>query len=380
VLAGVSAAIALVAAAILWDVLATVFVAVTVAYAIRPVYRWFHTHGLKPWWASAMTLVVTVVGGLAALSPLVVVAWLRIDDLRAVLTSVPVPPTLTVELFGYTETIVVSEVVPDLFPIVQSFILGISTAIPILGIKFGVFALVVFALLMRGNRTRSALMNLVPSGYRDVAERFDTRARETLFAIYVVQAATAIGTFAIALPVFAVLGYDFPFTLATVAAVLQFLPIVGPSVLVGALAIFDLAAGATIRAMLVILVGGTLVAWLPDPIIRPRLASRTANLPGSLYFVGFTGGLFSMGVVGIVAGPLVVALLAEAVSVLADEVETQRTPESGEGVSVGVSPAPDGFDKVGSDTGEDNVEPDHEPTSTNGGTVDELPKRSPEDV
>jgi predicted PurR-regulated permease PerM len=54
-------------------------------------------------------------------------------------------------------------------------------------------------------------------------------------------------------------------------------------------------------------------------LIRPRLAHETAQLPGGLYFVGFVGGLLTLGPVGVIAGPLVVALVVELSSLLSSE-------------------------------------------------------------
>ena len=73
------------------------------------------------------------------------------------------------------------------------------------------------------------------------------------------------------------------------------------------------------RAALVFVLGSLLVAWLPDVVIRPRLARETADLPGSLYFVGFVGGLLTLGPVGVIAGPLAVALVVEMAELLTDE-------------------------------------------------------------
>ena len=42
-------------------------------------------------------------------------------------------------------------------------------------------------------------------------------------------------------------------------------------------------------------------------------------MPASLYFVGFTGGVLSLGVIGFIAGPVVVAMLVEVVNLLAAE-------------------------------------------------------------
>ncbi len=44
---------------------------------------------------------------------------------------------------------------------------------------------------------------------------------------------------------------------------------------------------------------------------RPKLARYTTGLPASLYFVGFTGGVLTLGVIGFIAGPVVIALLVE---------------------------------------------------------------------
>jgi predicted PurR-regulated permease PerM len=62
-----------------------------------------------------------------------------------------------------------------------------------------------------------------------------------------------------------------------------------------------------------------IIGLVPDLVVRPQLASRQAKLPVSLYFVGFVGGVLTVGVIGVVAGPLVVALLIETVQLLAGD-------------------------------------------------------------
>jgi predicted PurR-regulated permease PerM len=166
---------------------------------------------------------------------------------------------------------------------------------------------------------------VLPSAYHDVPVALNRRIRETLYGIYVLQAATAAGTFVIAIVVFAGLGYSAAFTLAVVAGFLQFVPVVGPGLLVGVLAVVDLIGGETTRAILVAVLGAVFIGLAPDAIIRPRLASRAAHLPTSLYFIGFTGGLLTVGAIGFIAGPLVVALLVEVVELLAAAGPNQRT-------------------------------------------------------
>ena len=328
VLAGVVALVGLIAAFLLQEVLATVFFAATVAYVLSPVEEWYARRGLPSWWAALATTLTGLAVAAVVLSPLVGVLYFRFGALNDLLSSFPVPEELTLSYLGFTRTIRLSEAAPAVTEFLEGFALSVAQAAPVFAIKATLFSMVVFALLMARDRLHRTLWAVVPREYHDVTRRLTERTSETLFAIYVLQAATALVTFAVSVPVFFALGYQYPFTLATVAGFLQFLPIVGPSVLVIGVAAIDVAVGNVTQAVLVLVVGLVLIAWLPDPLVRPRLARRTADMPGSLYFVGFTGGLFTLGVVGVVVGPLVVSLLSESVRVLADEMRAPHWQES----------------------------------------------------
>jgi predicted PurR-regulated permease PerM len=248
------------------------------------------------------------------------------------------PERLTVEAFGYAYTIDASVLLSVTREYVADLAFSLARLAPVLAIKG-----TLFALLVRQRQTSRALLAPIPHAYWDVAAAFHERTRETLSAIYVLQAATAAATFLVAFPIFALLGYDFAVTLALIAGLLQFLPIVGPSFLVAALAVYRLLAGEVVAAVLILVLGGVLIGWLPDAVVRPRLAQHTAHLPGSLYFVGFTGGLLSVGPIGFIAGPLVVALLVEATELLAAEVNGyghENGAEYGNGGEGGGGPNP----------------------------------------
>jgi predicted PurR-regulated permease PerM len=200
---------------------------------------------------------------------------------------------------------------------------------------------------------------VVPVGYRDAAVALHERTKDTLQAIYLLQIATAVGTFAMALPTFWALGYDYPVTMAVMAGILQFLPVIGPSLLIGAVAIYHLSVGDVDAAVLMVIVGGVVIAYLPDAIIRPRLAAMTADMPGSLYFVGFIGGLLTVGPIGVIMGPLAVALFTESVTQLSEEV-------AGVPVSDDYGPHDDGSGGEWTDT--EGPPPDADGTDTDGGT------------
>ena len=323
VLAGVVAAIGLVTGIILLEVLGTILFALTVAYVLLPVHGWLVRRGLSEWTAGVVATLIGFLGAVAVFVPIVYTLYVRRDDLIAVLESVP--EVLTVTVAGESFTIEAVEAQAWAIDQVQTLAVSFAIAAPELAVKFALFVLLLFAVLLKADDAIRAAIAPVPHEYRDVVYALGLRTRETLYAIYVLQLATAVATLFVGYPLFWLLGYEAPFTLALIAAILQFVPIIGPSLLVVPLALYEIViATDVVRGVLVGVLGVVLIAWGPDVTIRPRLARRSADMPGSLYFVGFTGGLFTLGPIGIVVGPLIVAVFVEAVSLLADEINDRE--------------------------------------------------------
>ncbi|WP_338740187.1 AI-2E family transporter [Haloplanus salilacus] len=307
------------------DVLATVFFAVTVAYLLVPLHEELTSRGLSTWWASIAATAAAALAVVALAVPLLLVVVGRLDEILAILSSLP--PTLTVDLYGFSATVTLSEARAMVLGYGRSLARSVAVVGPVLALKLTVFVMLVFALLSRTADADRAAIALVPQGYRDLARGLGRRTRATLFGIYVLQAATAAGTFVIAAVFFFLLGYPYVLTLAVVAAILQFVPVIGPSVLLVVLAAGHVIAGDLVQASMVLVPGLVLIAWLPDVLIRPRLARETADLPGSLYFVGFVGGLLTLGPVGVIAGPLAVALAVESAERLSAELNDVSVAE-----------------------------------------------------
>ena len=321
VLGGTLAVIAGVTAVILVDVLGTVFFALTVAFFLAPLRQWLRQRGRSRLTATVAVTTAAFVGVIALLAPVGYLVLARFSEVVALFDALPA--SIPIEIAGLSDELIIADMLAVIESWVRTTATRVAAALPVLVIKLTLFVLLVFSLLYNERDIRSSVLAVVPPTERDIADALHTRARETLYALYVLQAATALGTFLIALPVFAAFGYDAPFVLATVAAILQFVPVVGPSVLIAALVIGEFLAGDVVGGVVIGVVGGGLIAWLPDLAIRPRLARRTADLDGSLYFIGFVGGLLSLGAIGIIVGPLVVALLAETAGLVADEFEIE---------------------------------------------------------
>ncbi|QSG10546.1 putative PurR-regulated permease PerM [Halapricum desulfuricans] len=317
VLAGLLVALGALSTVILGAVFGTIFFAITVAYVLYPVRKRLMKRGLGRRTAAAASTGLAFVAVALVILPVGIVLYVRQDQLFSLLQTVP--EEVTVQALGMTYTLTLGEISTQATEVGESLALSIASSTPALGFKFFLFVLLVYALLVRPDDVAQALLRPIPREYHDIVFALHERLRATLYAIYVLQAATAFGTFLVAFVLFWALDYEAAFSLAVVSGILQFIPIIGPSVLVLAIAGFELAIGNTTGAIVVAVLGLVLIGFLPDALIRPQLASLTAKMPGSLYFIGFVGGILSIGVVGVIAGPVVVGLLAEIGILLADE-------------------------------------------------------------
>jgi predicted PurR-regulated permease PerM len=74
--------------------------------------------------------------------------------------------------------------------------------------------------------------------------------------------------------------------------------------------------------MLLILIGYPVVCAFPDLFIRPVLMGRRTCIHPVIMWIGFVGGLYTLGLVGFVLGPLILVLLITGFHILKGDHET----------------------------------------------------------
>jgi predicted PurR-regulated permease PerM len=107
--------------------------------------------------------------------------------------------------------------------------------------------------------------------------------------------------------VFAAVGIEAPVFWGVVMAFCCLLPL-GAWVVWLPAAIYLWANGAVVRAIIVVALGLGIVSAV-DNVLRPVLLSERTSLNGLLIFVALLGGLGAFGALGLVLGPILVALL-----------------------------------------------------------------------
>jgi predicted PurR-regulated permease PerM len=108
--------------------------------------------------------------------------------------------------------------------------------------------------------------------------------------------------------VFAFLGLAAPVFWGVMMGFLALLPFLGTWVIWVPAAIWLIATGQFIKGTILIVVGGTIVASI-DNFLRPAVLSGRAQMNGLLMFISLLGGVSVFGLLGLVLGPLVTAIV-----------------------------------------------------------------------
>jgi predicted PurR-regulated permease PerM len=169
--------------------------------------------------------------------------------------------------------------------------------------------LVVFTLFYffrDGENIRHAAYRMVPlrrTQWHDIIARTRDVIGATVYGVLVISAIQGtLGTF-----IFSVLGLPSPLLWGVVMFFLSMIPMAGAFLVWVPAAIYLALVGSYGKA-LILVVWGVLVIGSIDNVLSPRLVGRRARLHELLIFFAVLGGLQVFGVLGLVLGPVVVAM------------------------------------------------------------------------
>ncbi|MDT8357381.1 MAG: AI-2E family transporter [Methanomicrobiaceae archaeon] len=212
----------------------------------------------------------------------------------------------------------------DQFGQLGNYIGNIVRTIPFLIVQIIIFFLSLYMFIWRGDEIRTEIMDHLPSRIRSAIDEMTAVTVNTLYAVYVVHVATSVVTFILAVPFFALLGYDHVIFYSLLAAIFQLIPIIGPTLVMVFLGIYAVSIGDLRGLALIALIGYPVVCAFPDLYLRPLFMGQRAAIHPVLMWIGFFGGLAVMGIVGFVLGPLFIALVVSGYKILIRELKLAK--------------------------------------------------------
>ena len=163
-----------------------------------------------------------------------------------------------------------------------------------------------FYLFRDGDAIRRAVFDMLPlerSQTRDVVTRTQEVVGATVYGVIVIALIQgSLGAF-----IFWILGLPSPLLWGVVMFFLSMIPMAGAFLVWAPAAVFLALTGSWPRAI-ILLVWGVLVVGSIDNLLSPRLVGQRTRLHELLVFFSVLGGLQVFGVLGVVVGPVTVAI------------------------------------------------------------------------
>lgn len=163
-----------------------------------------------------------------------------------------------------------------------------------------------YYLFKDGPRAVAALRDMLPLGH-ERGDRLVARTADIISASVYGVVVIAVVQGALGGLMFWALGLPSPLVWGVVMIVFATIPMLGTFVVWVPAAIFLAASGHLVKAV-VLTVWGAVVIGMVDNFLRPRLVGQRAQMHELLIFFSVLGGLQVFGVLGILLGPVVVAL------------------------------------------------------------------------
>ena len=203
--------------------------------------------------------------------------------------------------------------------VITSGISSMLTQVP--GILFGAFILFlsVYLFLLKGQAIFHQIIDAMPVQLTGSVGKVTSMVVNTMYAIYVVSVEVAVIAFALSLPVYYLLGYPAALELAIMSGLSMFIPILGPLIVLTFLVLYNLSIGNTNGVLIAIFIIYPVVLWLPGSYVRSKLMGKRIGIHPVIMMIGILGGISVMGMIGLIIGPLFIALLVSSYEILIDK-------------------------------------------------------------
>jgi predicted PurR-regulated permease PerM len=221
-----------------------------------------------------------------------------------------------------------AKMIEDSAPIIIQSISSIAQNLPGIAVQIFIVILILFLLLRNGEEISSRFFAIVPSRMTRYMSILCKVVTDTMYGVFVVNISVAILTFFITLPFFWMLGYGEILFWAFICASSHLFPFFGPQVITLILAIYAIAQGDMRGLILVTIVGYPLISGLQDFLIRPKLLAKRVAIHPVLMMIGIFGGMLILGAIGLIIGPLIIAL-ADAAYDIMSQIITEKHSDFG---------------------------------------------------
>ncbi len=179
----------------------------------------------------------------------------------------------------------------------------------------GVTILAMFYFYRDGASMVARLRDLLPFELEH-RDRMLSESRELIFASVTSSLAAAVAHAILGGLAFAATGISAPIFWGVMMGFFSFVPLVGSALIWVPVAISLMVGGHLGKGIVLVFICAVIVGAV-DNVVRPWLISGRAELGGLMVFIGVLGGIEAFGLLGVILGPIIVAMAASVLEVYA---------------------------------------------------------------
>ncbi len=232
------------------------------------------------------------------------------------------------ENFGITEEKITTEVIESITSVSKSILNNITQGITnILGfaINFILMIFTLFFFLMGGPVYLNTLLEYLPfSEYEK--KRLTCLVRDIIVSTIYGGVVVALLQALIGGISFWILGVPTPVVWGSAIAIASFIPLLGAFSVWGPAALYLFLTGSVLKGFILTAIGAFGISTI-DNVLKPIIIGSRTKMPTIVLFFSVLGGIKEFGLIGLIAGPLVVALFIAVIEIF-------RKMEQGKGEEV----------------------------------------------
>ncbi|HUS75387.1 MAG TPA: AI-2E family transporter [Methanothrix sp.] len=195
------------------------------------------------------------------------------------------------------------------FPIVQRELSSFASELPVLFAQLIVVVFFTYYILIDGKEIIGKAVDLFPRQRRWLVKNFLKELNSIYTTLFTVYFSTSMLSGVLAAIGFSILGVPYPFVLGVVVGVFTFVPMLGPAVVFIPLALYYLFLGDMIRSLMILVFGTVMLMVIPENVIRPHLAMKSARIHPIVTLLAYTAPIFVVGIIGVIIGPTLYGFL-----------------------------------------------------------------------
>ncbi len=322
-------------------VLAPFFVPITwaavFAIVFYPVYSFILRHTRRPTLASLATVLIVLI---VILGPLSYLSYLLVGELQALADM-----GLTVEsvrsmyrnsfihdlamtvlpIFNLDEQQVIGYAINGLTSLSKGAMHRIPASLGSIAsafVTFFIMAFVLFFLFKDGSRYVATILEYLPFSEHH-KEHLSTQTKDVIVSTIYGGVAVALAQGIVGTAGYFSVGVHAPVLWGLATAVTSFIPFIGSHIVWVPICLYLLVTG-HIAKTIILAAFGIIGIGLVDNFVRPLFITGRARMSFLLTFFAVLGGIEAFGLMGIIVGPLIMALYISLITILKDSEEEER--------------------------------------------------------